>query len=239
MERAQRKLEHIKYALELGDGPRSTHFEDIRFLHNCLPEINPADIILSVKVLGKQLRLPFLIDAITGGTDAVVDVNAKVAQAAAALGIGMAVGSQYGAVRDGKGYASYEVVRKYNPDGLVFANISALATPEQAREAVKMLNADAIEVHLNPAQELFMGEGDKDFRGLLDNMLRIKDATAVPVIVKLPLIDTSLLIVILLAVIFVAPVELILIVPLVVISIPFSVISIYSVGVVFLIKLPI
>ena len=51
MERAQRKLEHIKYALELGDGPRSTHFEDIRFLHNCLPEINPADIILSVKVL--------------------------------------------------------------------------------------------------------------------------------------------------------------------------------------------
>jgi isopentenyl-diphosphate delta-isomerase len=184
MERAQRKLEHIKYALELGDGPRSTHFEDIRFLHNCLPEINPADIILSVKVLGKQLRLPFLIDAITGGTDAVVDVNAKVAQAAAALGIGMAVGSQYGAVRDGKGYASYEVVRKYNPDGLVFANISALATPEQAREAVKMLNADAIEVHLNPAQELFMGEGDKDFRGLLDNMLRIKDATAVPVIVK-------------------------------------------------------
>ena len=184
MERAQRKLEHIKYALELGDGPRSTHFEDIRFLHNCLPEINPADIILSVKVLGKQLRLPFLIDAITGGTDAVVDVNAKVAQAAAALGIGMAVGSQYGAVRDGKGYASYEVVRKYNPDGLVFANISALATPEQAREAVKMLNADAIEVHLNPAQELFMGEGDKDFRGLLDNMLRIKEVTAVPVRVK-------------------------------------------------------
>ena len=184
MKRAQRKLEHIKYALELGDGPRSTHFEDIRFLHNCLPEINPADIILSVKVLGKQLRLPFLIDAITGGTDAVVDVNAKVAQAAAALGIGMAVGSQYGAVRDGKDYASYEVVRKYNTDGLVFANISALATPEQAREAVKMLNADAIEVHLNPAQELFMGEGDKDFRGLLDNMLRIKDASAVPVIVK-------------------------------------------------------
>ena len=184
MKRAQRKLEHIKYALELGDGPKSTHFEDIRFLHNCLPEINPADIILSVKVLGKQLRLPFLIDAITGGTDAVVDVNAKVAQAAAALGIGMAVGSQYGAVRDGKGYASYEVVRKYNPDGIVFANISALATPEQASEAVRMLNADALEVHLNPAQELFMSEGDKDFRGLLDNMLRIREGIDVPVIVK-------------------------------------------------------
>ena len=162
MKRAQRKLEHIKYALELGDGPKSTHFEDIRFLHNCLPEINPADIILSGEVFGKHLRLPFLIDAITGGTDAVADVNAKVAQAAADLGIAMAVGSQYGAVRDKVGYASYEIVRKYNPDGIVFANISALATPEQASEAVRMLNADALEVHLNPAQELFMSEGDKD-----------------------------------------------------------------------------
>lgn len=184
MKRAQRKLEHIKYALELGDGPRSTHFEDIRFLHNCLPEVNPADIILSVEFLGKQLRLPFLIDAITGGTDAVLDVNAKVAEAAHALGIAMAVGSQYGAVRDGVGYASYEVVRKYNPNGVVIANTSALATPEQACEAVKMLNADALEVHLNPAQELFMGEGDKDFKGLLDNLLRIRDGIDVPVIVK-------------------------------------------------------
>lgn len=184
MERAQRKLEHIKYALELGDGPKSTHFEDIRFLHNCLPEVNPADIILSVEFLGKQLRLPFLIDAITGGTDAVTDVNAKLSQAAAKLGIAMAVGSQYGAVRDGKGYASYEVVRKYNPDGVVLANISALATPAQAREAVKMLNADALEVHLNPAQELFMGEGDKDFKGLLTNLLRIREGVDVPVIVK-------------------------------------------------------
>ncbi len=184
MKRAQRKLEHIKYALELGDGPRSTHFEDIRFLHNCLPEINPADIVLSIEVFGKQLCLPFLIDAITGGTDAVTDVNAKLSQAAGKLGIAMAVGSQYGAVRDGKGYASYEVVRKYNPDGVVLANISALATPPQAREAVKMLNADALEVHLNPAQELFMGEGDKDFKGLLDNLLRIRDEVDVPVIVK-------------------------------------------------------
>ncbi len=184
MERAQRKLEHIKYALELGDGPMSTHFEDIRFLHNCLPETNPADIILSVEFLGKQLRLPFLIDAITGGTDAVTDVNAKLSQVAAKLGIAMAVGSQYGAVRDNKGYASYEVVRKYNPDGVVLGNISALATPAQAREAVKMLNADALEVHLNPAQELMMQEGDKDFKGLLDNLLRIRDGVDVPVIVK-------------------------------------------------------
>lgn len=59
MQRAQRKLEHIKYALELGDGPAQTHLNDLRFLHNCLPEVNPADIDLSVEILGKHLRLPF------------------------------------------------------------------------------------------------------------------------------------------------------------------------------------
>ncbi len=184
MERAQRKLEHIKYALELGDGPASTHFEDIRFLHNCLPETNPADIDLSMEIFGKRLSLPFLIDAITGGTDAVTDINAKLAQAAQRLNIAMAVGSQYGAVRDNTGLASYEVVRKYNPDGVVFANMSALATPKQAQAAIDMLAADALEIHLNAAQEQFMREGDKAYAGLLDNMQRIREHVSVPVIVK-------------------------------------------------------
>ena len=112
MQRAKRKLEHIQYALELGDGPAATHLADLRFLHNCLPEINPADFVLSVEILGKRLRLPFFIDAITGSTDAVTEINRKLAQVAARTGIGMAVGSQFGAVRDGSGIASYTVVRE-------------------------------------------------------------------------------------------------------------------------------
>ncbi len=184
MTRAQRKLEHIKYALELGDGPCSTHFNDIRFLHKCLPEINPADINLSIDFLGKQLRLPFLIDAITGGTDAVTLINTMISQLAAQLGIAMAVGSQYGTVKNGQGLASYEVVRKYNPDGVVIANTSALATPQEAQAAVDMLTADALEIHLNAAQEIFMTEGDKNYAGLLANILRIRQKLTVPLIIK-------------------------------------------------------
>lgn len=184
MQRAKRKLEHIKYALELGQGPAVTHLADLRFLHNCLPEINPADLDLSVTILGKRLRLPFFIDAITGGTDAVTDINRKIAEVAAKTGIGMAVGSQYGAVRDKSGIASYKVVREEYTDGLVFANISALATPLQAQAAVDMLQADALEIHLNTAQELWMSEGDKEYAGLLENMLKIKESLSVPVIVK-------------------------------------------------------
>lgn len=184
MQRAQRKFEHIKYALELGDGPASTHFEDLRFLHNCLPEINPADIVVSGQMLGKEIYFPFLIDAITGGTEAVADVNADLAQVAAVCGIPMAVGSQFGAVRDGSGQESYSIVRQYNPDGIIFANMSALATPEQAQTAVDMIKADAIEIHLNAAQELFMAEGDKDYSGMLENITAIKEHVSVPVIIK-------------------------------------------------------
>lgn len=184
MKRIQRKLEHINYALKTGDGPQSTHFDDILFLHKCLPEINPADIDLSENILGRHLRLPFLIDAITGGTDAVTSINASLAKTAAETGVAMAVGSQYGSVKAGKNHASYSVVRKNNPDGLIFANISAITTVEQAKLAVKMLDADALQIHLNPAQELVMREGDRNFKGLINNMVRIRNGIDVPVIVK-------------------------------------------------------
>ncbi len=184
MQRAQRKLEHIKFALETGFGPESTHFEDIRFIHNCLPELNPADIVLSADLFGKMLCAPFLIDAITGGTDAVTEINSKIASVACKTGIAMAVGSQYGTVKTGVGRNSYTVVRENNPDGIVFANVSALSTPQQAQDAVNMLEADALEIHLNPAQELMMPEGDRYFSGLLDNMMQIRDKVDVPVIVK-------------------------------------------------------
>ena len=184
MQREQRKLEHIKYALELGDGPATTHFADLKFIHNCLPEINPADIDISVKLLGKRLRLPFFIDAITGSTDAVTDINRKLAQVAEACGIGLAVGSQYGAVCQGTGVASYKVVREEAPHGLVIANMSAFVSYEQALAAVDMLEADALELHLNVAQELHMTEGDKNFAGLIKNMQNIFQNFPVPLIIK-------------------------------------------------------
>ncbi len=186
MTREQRKLDHIKHALQLVDGPASTHLNDVRFLHNCLPELNPADVDLDCTLFGKRLKMPFLIDAITGSTPAVADINYRLAQVAARAGCAMAVGSQYGAVKSGdtEDRISYTIVREGNPEGVVIGNISALATPEEAQAAVDMLQAEALEVHLNAAQEVFMPEGDTDFAGLFDNLLAIKEKVNVPVIVK-------------------------------------------------------
>ena len=52
MSREQRKLDHIRYALELGDGPLPNGFTDMHFLHNCLPELAPADIDITTTLGG-------------------------------------------------------------------------------------------------------------------------------------------------------------------------------------------
>lgn len=184
MSREQRKLDHIKYALKLGGGPARNGLEDVHFVHNCLPELNPQDIALSSQFGGILLLSPFLINAVTGGADAVTEINRRLAQAAKKAGAALAVGSQYGAVKKRANYRSYEVVREEYPDGVIFANTSALATPEEALEAVRMLDADALQIHLNPAQELIMPEGDREFKGLFYNMQRILERCPVPVIVK-------------------------------------------------------
>ncbi|MBM6985762.1 MAG: type 2 isopentenyl-diphosphate Delta-isomerase [Acidaminococcaceae bacterium] len=184
MSREQRKLDHIHYALQLGDGGRSTGLDDVRFLHNCLTPVNPDRVCLTTRIGALELPVPLFIDAITGGSEGTKRVNRQLARVARSAGCAMAVGSQYGAVKEGRYADSYAIVREEYPEGILFANLSALATPEEARAAVAMLDADALEIHLNVAQELCMPEGDRDFASLLDNLSRLREAVTVPVIVK-------------------------------------------------------
>ena len=126
MTREQRKLDHIKYALELGDGGRSTGLEDVHFLHNCLTPVDPDRVDFSTRIGSLTLPVPVVIDAITGGTADVREINRRLAAVAKRTGAAMAVGSQYGAVKEGRHADTYAVIREENPDGIFFANVSAL-----------------------------------------------------------------------------------------------------------------
>jgi hypothetical protein len=106
--REQRKLEHLHYALTLGDSKQSAGFEDVRFLHDCLSAVNPDRVDLRTRFAGLTLSSPLFIDALTGGADdAVTTINKQLARVAARTGIAMAVGSQYGAVRDRSSQKSF------------------------------------------------------------------------------------------------------------------------------------
>ncbi|MBQ8919865.1 MAG: type 2 isopentenyl-diphosphate Delta-isomerase, partial [Acidaminococcaceae bacterium] len=66
MMREQRKLDHIRYALELGDGDRRTGLDDVHFLHNCLTPVDPDKVDSSTRIGSLLLLKPLFIDAITG-----------------------------------------------------------------------------------------------------------------------------------------------------------------------------
>ena len=61
----------------------------------------------------------------------------------------MAVGSQTIALKRPNSDRSFKVVREINPDGIIFANLGADATVEEAIKAVQMIDADALQIHLN------------------------------------------------------------------------------------------
>ncbi|PLS16364.1 type 2 isopentenyl-diphosphate Delta-isomerase [Bacillus sp. M6-12] len=184
MSRTRRKLEHIDYALKTGQH-RLSGFEDIVFVHQSLPGISLSEINLSTKIGELILSSPIFVNAMTGGGGEETEIlNRDFAIAARESGIAMAVGSQMAALKDKEQRASYEIVRKVNPNGILIANLGSEATVGQAREAVDMIGADAIQIHLNVIQELTMPEGDRCFRGALDRIQTIAQNLPIPLIVK-------------------------------------------------------
>ena len=184
MLRQSRKLAHLSHARTLADGPRKTGFQDVHLLHNCLPNIGMDDVSLHTLVAGLSLPHPLIINAITGGAPDVAETNRALARIAKATQSAMAVGSQYASLEDKSVRETFSLVREEYADGIFFANLGAHVSPAEAQEAVAMLDAQALQIHLNVGQELVMREGDRDFSGYLDRIAAIARQLTVPVIVK-------------------------------------------------------
>ncbi|WP_304608788.1 type 2 isopentenyl-diphosphate Delta-isomerase [Planomicrobium sp. CPCC 101079] len=177
-------MDHIQFALSTSQESR-TMFDDIRLVHQALPGLGVEDILLQPETGDLHLKSPVFINAMTGGGGAETErLNALLARAAKETGMAMAVGSQMSALKDPAERDTYKIVRKENPDGILFANLGSEASVQQAKEAVEMIEANALQIHLNVIQELTMPEGDRDFKGALERIQQIADQVNVPVIVK-------------------------------------------------------
>lgn len=184
MSRSGRKWDHIRFALENGQQSFSA-FDDIQFIHQSLPNVNVSDITFHQTIGELSLSSPFFINAMTGGGgDRTYRINKQLAEVANSAGLAMAVGSQMAALKDKDERYTYEVVRKENPSGIIIANLGSEATPDEAKFAVEMIEANALQVHLNVIQELSMPEGDREFAGALKRIEKIVQSVGVPVIAK-------------------------------------------------------
>ncbi|WP_199614975.1 type 2 isopentenyl-diphosphate Delta-isomerase [Paenibacillus alkalitolerans] len=183
MSRSSRKMDHVRYALSIGQSGRNG-LDDIRFVHNPLPETSLEQISLNTSIGDLVMSSPILINAMTGGAGETEQINYGLAAAAKETGVAMAVGSQMAALKNPEAAASFAVARKANPHGVLFANLGSEATADEAKRAVDMIEANAIQIHLNAVQELIMPEGDKSFTGMLKRIESIAAGAGVPVIVK-------------------------------------------------------
>lgn len=183
----KRKQEHVEHVLESNiQYSRSAGFERIEFVHNALPEVNFDKINLGVSFLKKKLKLPLIIEAMTGGFKGAKKINESLAKAAEHYGIAFGLGSQRAMLENKKDDSYY--VRKVAPTIPIIGNIGAVQLKKYGLKEIKWLvseiEADALAIHLNPLQEVIQPEGNKDFSGLLSRIEEVCKGLDVPVIVK-------------------------------------------------------
>ena len=188
---AKRKLDHIAISLEQDVAMRETPtgFARWRFVPEALPELRPEDVSLTTRFLGRELGAPVLISSMTGGPERGEAINRNLALAAQALGLAMGVGSQRIAFERPAANASFAVVREVAPDVLLFGNVGAVQLNygfdvARCAEAVRMIGADGLYLHLNALQEVVQPGGDTDFRGLLAKIADLTARVDFPVLVK-------------------------------------------------------
>ncbi|HEY9151867.1 MAG TPA: type 2 isopentenyl-diphosphate Delta-isomerase [Anaerolineales bacterium] len=184
-----RKLDHIKINLEKDvRSALTTGLENFHFVHEALPELDLERVDTSLSLFGKKLAAPILISSMTGGTDEAETINMRLAEAAQTVEVAMGVGSQRAAIEHPEQAKSFQV-RRVAPEILLFANLGAVQLNygygiDQCRQAVDMIQADALILHLNPLQEAVQKGGDTNFAGLAKKIEAICKQIEVPVIAK-------------------------------------------------------
>src|SRR5260370_41516639 len=119
-----RKADHLRVSASGDvDALAGPGWDDVRLVHEALPEVDQCAIDLSVSFLGRDLRAPLVIAGMTGGHRTAYDVNAVLARAAERHGLAMGVGSQRAALRRAGFGPPYTVVPAPRPPRVLVPHI--------------------------------------------------------------------------------------------------------------------
>ncbi|MBN2732512.1 MAG: type 2 isopentenyl-diphosphate Delta-isomerase [Balneolaceae bacterium] len=186
----QRKKDHVD--LTVGgevNYAQSTGFEDYRFVHNALPEVDVASVSTECSLLGRTFDFPLFISSMTGGYTDAGAVNAIIAEFCETRNLPFGVGSQRVMLEQPEETESFSVVREKAPTAFIAANIGGAQligglNSEKISLLIGSIEANAVIVHLNSLQELMQPEGDRNFEGIEDGIGQLIEESSVPVIVK-------------------------------------------------------
>lgn len=133
--------------------------------------------------MGQKIAMPLMVDAITGGGDSSASINEDLSSICEAINIPMAVGSESIALTDESSRESFELV-KQKEDLFRIGNLGFERNYEDFIFARDLIDAKAMQVHLNIAQELVMKEGDNDYHSSIDIIGELVEKFPYPIIVK-------------------------------------------------------
>lgn len=183
----QRKVEQINIQLtqsvEYRD--KTNLLEDVFLMHNALPEMDRIDVDTSTTFLNKRFNAPLMVSAITGGAKESERINKNIAKACQKLGLGMGFGSMRAMLVEPSLTYTYQV-RNVAPDIFLAGNVGVQDLQDfsikQIKEALKIIGADYLAIHLNPAQELVQKEGNAYYKDALEMIQKYSEK--LPVYVK-------------------------------------------------------
>src|SRR5688500_7971692 len=185
----QRKADHLALCAtdEVAFRSKTTLLEQVRLVHDALPDLDASAIDASAKILGKKLRAPIIIAAMTGGTEEAARINRELASIAEERGLGFGLGSQRAMHIRTETKGSY-AIRDVAPTTLVLGNLGVVQARQMTTAEIESLardvGADALCIHLNPAMELVQPGGDRDFTGGLETIARLVRELPLPIVVK-------------------------------------------------------
>ena len=187
----RRKGDHVEIVASEDLSQNYVYWDDIKLVHNPLPEVDLEEIDTSVTIFGRRLKAPLVISAMTGGYGKAEEINRNLASVAEEFGIGMGVGSQRAALENPEVARTYSVIKEFEiplrignlgVPQLIKQGLTAPLGIEEGKAAMEMVDAHMLAVHLNYLQEIVQPEGDTKSRGGLKALERF--AAALPVIAK-------------------------------------------------------
>lgn len=187
---ASRKDDHLRININEDVAAKGvdTGFDDYRFVHRALPEIDLEHVDLGTRFLDRPVGAPLLVSCMTGGTQQAAVINDRLARAAQRHGLAMGLGSCRVLLEQPDVLPTFDV-RAIAPDIPLLANLGAVQLNlgvgvAECRHLVRTLRADALVLHLNPLQEALQPAGNTVFAGLLARIKTVCAELGAPVIVK-------------------------------------------------------
>lgn len=185
----KRKQKHLDICLDrsLSVETGDTRISEIKLPHKALPETDNTGISLGTSFLGYELKSPILISCMTGGSPEGSRLNRLLAVAAGKHGIAVGTGSIRVMLAHPETRSDFDL-KKSAGDVPVLANIGAAQLSQypvnSLIEAVKIIKADGLYVHLNPAQEFFQDGGDCNFKNWYEDIARLTEKADFPILIK-------------------------------------------------------